>query len=240
MVTGIKSLYYQLTISIIIGAVFFLMSANFAFGQAFTLDVNALNNEALELIRSGNYQESLELLDMALEIDPNYIHALNNKGNALHALSEYEEAIVWFDKALEVDPNYNYALSNKANSLYALSEYEEAIVWFDKALEVDPDHINALNNKGYALYKLERYEEAISSYNKALEVDPNYNFAKSNKQLAENPPIHDSIFEGFQLLILVPIVFGIYLKVFFKGEKSNLSVIERLKRKNTKLKFNLS
>jgi len=226
MVTGINSLNYQLTILIIIGVVFFLMSANFAIGQQFSPGPNTLNNEAVKLIGSGNHQEALELLNKALEIDPDHVHALANKGWALQGLKEQEEAIVWFDKALEVDPNYVHALNNKGNSLLALGNLEESIVWFDKTLEVDPNYIYALNNKGYALYKLEQYEEAIVYFNKALEVNPNYNIPKFNKQLAEFPPIHDSIFEGFQLLILIPIAFAIYLKVFSKGEKSNFSAEE--------------
>jgi len=226
MVTGINSPNYQLTISIIIGVVFLLMSANFAFGQQSSPSPNTLNNEALKLIGSGNFQEALELLNQALEIDPDHIHVIANKGWALQRLNEHEEAIVWFDKALEVDPNYVHALNFKGNSLLSLKMHEEAIVWYDKALAVDPNYIYALSNKGYVLYKLEQYEEAIIYFNRALEVNPNYDTAKYNKQLAENPPIHDSIFEGFQLLILIPIVFGIYLKVFSKREKSNFSTKE--------------
>jgi len=80
MVTGIKSLNYQLTISTIIGVVFFMMSVNFAFGQTYALNPSTLNNEALQFIGRGDFQEALELLNKALEIDPDYVHALSNKG----------------------------------------------------------------------------------------------------------------------------------------------------------------
>ena len=137
MLMGIKNLNYQLTISTIVGMVFFLMSANFAFGQAFTLDPNTLNNEARKLIASHNFQEAIELLDKALEINPEHVGALYNKGWALVGIEKQEEAIVWLDKALVLNPNHVHALNMKGNALLGLKP-EEAIVWYDKALEVDP------------------------------------------------------------------------------------------------------
>ena len=264
--------------------VFSLIPSNFASEQVYTisdnvLDADTLNNEARKLIGSRNYQEAIDLLDKALEINPNFIdvlynkgwafvglgkqeeaivwldkalvlnpnhaHAMNMKGNALLGLKP-EEAIVWYDKALEVNPKYVFALNNKGLALSNLGRYDEAISSYEKALEINPNYkaaqqnkilaqqntelsqqkieffkdvrlsVHALNNKGYGLYKLEQYEEAITYFDKALEINPNYNLARINKNLAENPPIHDFVFEGFQLLILIPIFFGIYLKVFSK------------------------
>ncbi len=233
-----KSLNYQLTISIIIGVVFFLMSANFAFGQPFSLVPDQLNTQAVVLIDSGNYQEALDLLNQALEVNPDHFHALSNKGRALHGLGMPEEAIIWYDKALELRPYYIHALNSKGSALLGLDKPEEAIVWYDKALEVDPKYVYALNNKGFALSTLEQYDEAIVWYDKALEVDPNYLTAQQNKafaqqnlglpqqniestqqniDLAENTPT-DSAFEWLYLLILIPIVFGIYLVQHFRKQ----------------------
>jgi len=156
---GKKSLNYQITISTIIGVVFFLMSANFAFGQPFSTEPNQLNDQASQLINSGNFQEALDLLNQALEIDPNHILALNNKGNALLGLGMHEEAIIWYDKTLEVDPNYIYALNNKGYALYGLEQYDEAIVWIDKALEVDPNYVTAQQNKVLIQQNIELAED---------------------------------------------------------------------------------
>jgi len=238
-----KSLNYQLTISIIIGVVFFLMSANFAFGQPVSFSPDVMNDQAHRLIVSGNFQEAIDYLNIALEFDPDHIHALSNKGQALLGLGKPEEAMVWFDKALQVRPSYVHALNNKGNALLGLDRPEEAMVWFDKALEVDPKYVYALNNKGLLLSMLEQYDEAIVWYDKALEVDPNYVTAQQNKflaqqnielpqqnnELAEDTPT-DFVFEWFQLLILIPIVFGIYLVQHFrkKSRKKRKSQISRV------------
>jgi len=155
---GKKGLNYQLTISIIFGVVF-LMSANFAFGQPVSFNPNVLNDQASRLIESGNYIEAIDLLNQALEIDPNHILVLNNKGNALLGLQMHEEAIVWYDKALEVNPNYLYALNNKGYALYGLEQYIEALFWVDRALEVDPNYVTAQQNKVLILQNLEFAED---------------------------------------------------------------------------------
>jgi len=245
-----KSLNYQLTISTIIGLVFFLMSANFAFGQAFSLDPNQLNDQALALMDSGNLQQALDYLNRALAIDPDNVNVLNNKGQVLIGLGNLEEAIVSLDKALEVEPLYVHALNNKGNALLGLDKTEEAIVWFDKALEVDPNYLYALNNKGFALNTLEQYDKAIVWLDKALDVDPNYVIAQQNKvlvqqnlglpqqstelvqqnnELAENTPT-DFVFEWYQLLILIPIVFGIYLVQHFRKKSRNKENLKTLKK----------
>jgi len=182
MLMGIKGLNYQLTISIIIGIVFSLMFANFVFGQVQTLDANTLNSDARKLIGSHNYQEALDLLNKALEINPDHVDALYNKGWALLALKKHEEAIVSFDKVLEINPNHSHALNMKGNVLLALDKPEEAIVSFDKAIEVNPNHNIAKRNKILA-------EQSLA----LTKIDPT-----------------DYMFEWFQLLIIIPIVFGMY------------------------------
>jgi len=172
------------TLSIGISLILLIALSPVAFGQEDLFGANTLNSEAHRLNNLGEYEKALDLLDKALEINPNHIHALNNKGRALLELDKTEEAIVWFDKALEVNPEYIPALHNKGLILLELGKYEEAMVWFDKALEVNPNLVYLLNDKGLALYRLGQYDEAISYYDKALEINPNYELAKKNKELA--------------------------------------------------------
>jgi len=104
------------------------------------------------LNRGGKYQEALDLLNKALEVDPNHVHALNNKGWALLELDKTEEALIWFDKALEVDQKYVHALNNKGRILSLLGQYDEANSYFDKALEIDPNYEFAKKNKEVTKY----------------------------------------------------------------------------------------
>jgi len=61
----------------------------------------------------GNYNESIENYERAIEENPRFADAWYNKGTALCRLGMYEEAIKAFDKALEISPNYANARENR-------------------------------------------------------------------------------------------------------------------------------
>ena len=50
----------------------------------------------------GNYEEAIQALDKAIELDPNLSNAWNNKGKALNALGRATEAEAAFAKANEL------------------------------------------------------------------------------------------------------------------------------------------
>jgi len=49
-------------------------------------EINTLFNSSLILYNQQKYDEALQNLDKALQIDPNYTDALNSKGNVLKEL----------------------------------------------------------------------------------------------------------------------------------------------------------
>jgi tetratricopeptide (TPR) repeat protein len=61
-----------------------------------------------------NYSQTIELVDKALDLEPNSVIALDAKGFILSTQGHYSEAIKYYDKALAVNLDYMYALSDKA------------------------------------------------------------------------------------------------------------------------------
>jgi len=66
------------------------------------------------------YQESIECLNSAIEIDPSFDHAYYSKGTisiilglTLKKLHREKEAIICFNKALELNPSKTEALNQK-------------------------------------------------------------------------------------------------------------------------------
>jgi tetratricopeptide (TPR) repeat protein len=57
----------------------------------------------------NRYDEAIECLDKALEIEPKSTETLVNKGVCLDYLHRYEEAIQYYDVALDLDPRYSDA-----------------------------------------------------------------------------------------------------------------------------------
>ncbi|CAD8213923.1 unnamed protein product [Paramecium pentaurelia] len=132
-------------------------------------------NQGINVAQEQKYDESIQLLDKSIQLDPNNQEALWRKGQCLRLLERYEDAITWLDKTLLVDPKL------VKQCLTMLTRYEDAITWLDKALLIDPKDVDSLWNKGQCLRLLERYEDAITWLDKTLLVDPKHILSLCNK-----------------------------------------------------------
>ena len=72
-----------------------------------------LNKRGLDLLGSGNYNESLGYFDGALAISPDNAQVLDNKGFALYSLGNFSGALYYYDKALAIEPNFTGASNDK-------------------------------------------------------------------------------------------------------------------------------
>ncbi|MFW6382290.1 MAG: tetratricopeptide repeat protein [Bacillota bacterium] len=70
------------------------------------------NNLGLLLLEEGRYEESVEYLEQAVELEPEEAYIYNNYGLALLNTDAEDEAIEAFEKALEIDPEYEKAENN--------------------------------------------------------------------------------------------------------------------------------
>ncbi|MEH2166481.1 MAG: tetratricopeptide repeat protein [Nostoc sp.] len=199
----------------------------------------AWNNRGIALGNSGCYQEAIASYDQALIFKPDHHTAWNNRGIVLGILGSNEEAIVAYDQALIFKPDYYKAWYNRGIRLRKLRRNEEAIASYDQALIFKPDYYKAWYNRGYVLGSLGRNKEAIVSYNQALKFKPDYHNAwyekshilrklghykeaiNSFKQAVKNDPgfykinyIRIIVFEIFQILLLIIVVFGILVVKF--------------------------
>lgn len=120
------------------------------------------------LVLLGRYEEALQAIDTALDLNPNNEVAWVNKGNALTRMGRLADALRCFNAALKVNPNYEVAWNNRGNTLARMGKYEDALRCYEKALRIDPGYRGAWVNKGYVLTKLGRYEEASACADRAL------------------------------------------------------------------------
>jgi tetratricopeptide (TPR) repeat protein len=123
------------------------------------------------------YDEALECLDKAIEIDSNYKIVWHQRGEVLYHLERYDEALVSYDRAIKLDASYPRAWGNRGNVLKNLTRYDEALVSHDRAIELDANDQWAWCMRGDVLDNLKRYEEALVSYDRAIELDANYKWA---------------------------------------------------------------
>jgi tetratricopeptide (TPR) repeat protein len=76
--------------------------------------------------RRGEWQDALEGLTRATELDPRNAHWLLEKGTTLAAFGRYEEAIASVDQSSAIRPDMQLAISDKATCLVMLGRLKEA------------------------------------------------------------------------------------------------------------------
>jgi predicted O-linked N-acetylglucosamine transferase (SPINDLY family) len=142
---------------------------------------DALHLLGLVRLQKKDASAALELIDRAIELDPQNASFLSNRGRALHELKRLDEALSSYDHALAIRPDYPEALSNRGGVLGDLKRLDHALLSYDRALKVRPDYPQALYNRGNALRELRRLDEAIASYDRALAIKPDYPQALYNR-----------------------------------------------------------
>jgi superkiller protein 3 len=134
-----------------------------------------------ELFQNASYEQSVEALNRAIELDPMNEEAWTYKASVLDTrLNKSAEALLAYDKAIELDGENavdNESLSNawigRGTVLAKLGRLNESIDAFDKSIELNPQAaVFAWLSKGEALNKSKRYDEAVKAYDKAIEQCP--------------------------------------------------------------------
>ncbi len=120
------------------------------------------------------YNESRDLFNKVLEIDPNYIDALVGLANLIDdEFPDKETAATLYQKALEVDDanpstNFNYGLHLKRTG-----KYEEAKIQYLLTIEKDPEYIDAYCNLASMLaWQMEDFDLSKDYCHKALALNP--------------------------------------------------------------------
>src|SRR5690349_992302 len=92
---------------------------------------------AQELFEQRKWQEALDELPAATDINPYNASWYFNIGLTLDELGRYEEAIDAYTQALEIDTEDLHALHHLGLDLHHVGRFREALEQFDKAERVD-------------------------------------------------------------------------------------------------------
>jgi len=131
--------------------------------------------------KKKNYIQAKQLLNEAIDMEPNNVTILNNLGTACKELGELQNAIGYYKKAIQIDPNNANAHYNLGASCYDLKQLKEAKSHLQKAIELQPNFALPFLILGNTYADLKEYENAISNYQKAIEI--NYNLAAAHNNL---------------------------------------------------------
>jgi tetratricopeptide (TPR) repeat protein len=139
---------------------------------------------ALTLItwkQCGNWKNSFELLNHALQIRNDVYIVHDCLGLALSSEGKNKEAIDHFNQALRLKPDYAYAYGNRGSVYVKSGQYQEALHDLNDAIRLKPDHVPAYYNRAMAYSQTGRYDLAIKDYSESIRLKPDYADAYNNR-----------------------------------------------------------
>ncbi|MBP9817179.1 tetratricopeptide repeat protein [Candidatus Shapirobacteria bacterium] len=95
---------------------------------------------------SGNCEQAISDLNMAIGINPKYAEAYNNRGYIKTRLKRYAEALPDFDKAIELRPGYPHALMNRGdlyNYYLVVKDKTKAMADYDRVIALGKETIKS-------------------------------------------------------------------------------------------------
>jgi len=139
--------------------------------------IDSTNMEALGRIwfsveMSRCFDESINLHQRLIDIDPyNYV-AWYNLGYSHNAIDEYAEAADAFEYAYIINSQFEFAYRDCANACIELGQFKRALDCYKEALEfVKPDSDIYLNI-GHCMEHLNEFSKAKSFYLKSAQLNP--------------------------------------------------------------------
>lgn len=154
-----------------------------AFEQALRVDsshMKSLVNESRLFVAQKRYDEAIDRLTRASEVDPESTVVFRLLGRTYAAKGETDKAIDAYRAAIEVNESDAWSMNNLGLLLVESARADEALPLLAKAVELRKDRAEFHNNLGMALEHTGRFKAAAKAYGEALTTDPAYRKAKKN------------------------------------------------------------
>ena len=120
--------------------------------------------------QQGDLPVAVQLIEAAIQINPQAAHYHNNLGNTYRLQGNTIEAIASYRRAIALDPA-NIAIQHSlANLLAESGKFEEAASLYQRVLNLEPQLAEAHYNFGNLQKRLGNLPAAIACYRRAIEL----------------------------------------------------------------------
>jgi tetratricopeptide (TPR) repeat protein len=187
-------------------------------------DPELLCLQGYALRKTGHYQESVDLITIAIPNDTRPVRYAN-RGYGFLAMGKAQDALNDADSALTLDASYATAYALKASALRMKGNLSLALETIEKAIAIEPHNAYYLHLEGRILDDMGNCAGADTAYRNSITINPDYDLpypglsnatvdleksaARCKDQGARIPPTK-SVFPAAPVLIAL-IIFFVYV-----------------------------
>ncbi len=143
-----------------------------------------IGKNAYQLLYFGQYEDSLNLAELAVKINAKDEKLWLILAEAQIANKEYKKALKSLDKAEQINSNISEIYFAKSNIYLKISQKTKAKSALEKAIKIEPNNHKAIFQLGNILLMEKNYLGAIKLFDKSIKIKPDFWQAINNQGLA--------------------------------------------------------
>lgn len=124
----------------------------------------------------GNNEKALNLINRAIEEQPQNPRLYNTRASIYQNLKLYDKAIEDFNKAIKISPDYATPYYNLGNLFRDLGQYQNALTYYKLYLIANPLDGDGYTNMGFVkLENLDDIQGAMADFTAAIDLEQTQN-----------------------------------------------------------------
>ena len=147
---------------------------------ALSNDPKVLLENSKEKQRIGAYDEAIEILNVAIKIDPKFVPAYNQIGMILFEADKKNESVEAFKNAIAIDPENLNSRLGLAKTYSMITRNDLAVEQYLKAADLKKNDPEILFKIALEYWYHQNLEKSKEYYNKVLEIDSSHTQAHLN------------------------------------------------------------
>ena len=141
---------------------------------ALSKDPKVLLENSKEKQRIGAYDEAIEILNVAVKIDPKFVPAYNQMGLILFEADKKNESIEAFKNAIAIDPENLNSRLGLGKTYSMITRNDLAVEQYLKAADLKKNDPEILFKIALEYWYHQNLEKSKEYYNKVLEIDSSH------------------------------------------------------------------
>ena len=144
----------------------------------------SIANNAYQLLYLGQYEQSLNLAKLAIQLNKKDEKLWLILAEAQIANKQYKKALNSLNKAQKINPNIVEIYFAQSNVYIQISELKNAKIALEKGLTIEPNNYKAIFQLGNIALMENNYSEALNLFDKSVQIKPDFWQAINNQALA--------------------------------------------------------